>query len=507
MSLDDAPLMEPGGSLHVCNLANVAYGYCKILRGFGHPVSLRCHDLKHVMSQPEWEDLELAAESFPDETDFYSNSADFGSYKRPEWYHSAPLLETLSHEFDAGGGANSQQFPAYDLRRVQAAALRFGWRQAARIKQHLPLWAKARLAPRVFGRMIQLSNDGSAGERARLEQWMQGVDRRIAQLAEEARSFGPEWALSPTEIASYRLHAYWLARAAVSASMVVSYVLAPIYAMLLGRLPSVSVEIGTMREIPFDGTVTGRLLAMAYRKSDFIIITNPDVRAMAERLGVERYGFCPHPVDESVYTPTVESSQERTDLLERYGADYIAFAPARQNWRLKGNDRYLRALAAVVRQGIRMVLLIPAWGQEIERSKALCRELGLERNVVWLPPQSEKGLVKFYRSADFVLDQFTLGVFGLTTPKALAAGAVVLTSYNSAVNNWCFPKPPPLVACETADDIASAMLQLAANREARMEIGHQSREWIMRYHSRKVVARNLEQAMEEATQHFMAHSS
>ena len=54
-------------SLHLCNLANVAYGNCRILEESGHDVELRCHDLLHVMSQPEWYDLELCAEEFPNE--------------------------------------------------------------------------------------------------------------------------------------------------------------------------------------------------------------------------------------------------------------------------------------------------------------------------------------------------------------------------------------------------------------------------------------------------------
>ena len=40
-------------SLHLCNLANVAYGYAKILRAGGREADVRCHDIRHLMSQPE----------------------------------------------------------------------------------------------------------------------------------------------------------------------------------------------------------------------------------------------------------------------------------------------------------------------------------------------------------------------------------------------------------------------------------------------------------------------
>ena len=49
-------------TIHCCNIANVAYGYCKILEHFGQDVRLCCHDMTHLMSQPEWDDLELDPE-------------------------------------------------------------------------------------------------------------------------------------------------------------------------------------------------------------------------------------------------------------------------------------------------------------------------------------------------------------------------------------------------------------------------------------------------------------
>src|SRR5215469_17610573 len=78
-------------SLHVGNIANVAYGYAKTLEPHGAPVRLICHDLTHLMSQPEWDDLDLDPKDFPDEMRFDINSADFGDYRRPSWFTSEKL--------------------------------------------------------------------------------------------------------------------------------------------------------------------------------------------------------------------------------------------------------------------------------------------------------------------------------------------------------------------------------------------------------------------------------
>ena len=42
--------------LHLANIANVAYGYAKILREAGAAADVLCYDLTHILSLPEWAD-------------------------------------------------------------------------------------------------------------------------------------------------------------------------------------------------------------------------------------------------------------------------------------------------------------------------------------------------------------------------------------------------------------------------------------------------------------------
>ena len=180
----------------------------------------------------------------------------------------------------------------------------------------------------------------------------------------------------------------------------------------------------------------------------------------------------------------------------------MLFAPARQNWRVKGNQKIFEGFAHALACGANAVLLVPGWGQEVSRSKALCRRLGIENRVAWLAPMSEPMLARFYRSVDLVLDQFELGVFGLITPKAMACGAVVLTSYDDAHNTWCFPEPPPVVRCSTSEAIGLAIADLTSDPERRRAIGSASIAWIAANHSSAIVAARLKQAMEIAAQKF-----
>lgn len=481
-------------SLHICNLANVAYGYCKILEQHGAEVALRCHDLRHLMSQPEWDDLELRAEEFPDEWNFYDNEADFGDYRRPDWYRSVGIRtsgvvdlpgfhETESIEGRPAPGKKTPRRIAQSVWNRLPSALR------ARLKRPIKAALFAGRAARQEGgfREAYRSYDRIAGD-------------RFERLIAEAAKSGPDFAIDAEMLASFQQHAWWARQEAEGFDVVFSYVYAPIYSLLAGEKPFVSVEIGTMRDIPFDGTKYGRLLALAYRKSPHVLITNPDVVRQAGELGVESYSFCPHPLDEDIYRPE-PGGEFRRSLLEEGHADYVLFAPARQNWEIKRNDRYLRAFQSLTQDdGLKAMLVIPGWGQEIERSQRLCRDLGIEEHVRWIPPQSEALLVKYYRSADFVLDQFDLGVFGLTTPKAMACGAVVVTSYEPSLHDWCFDEHPPLVPATTAGDIRAAVSELCRDEERRRELGTRARRWVERHHSKQRIRSILEEAMGIACQ-------
>ena len=462
-------------SLHLCNLANVAYGYCKILHESGHPVDVRCHDIKHLMSQPEWDDLELNSTDFPDEDDFFNNTADFGAYRRPDWF----LAENL-------GAAD---------------------RQLVRIAKAIPpKWIKSLIRP-YYHRMLDW-RDGfrrrrsagvgaaSTGPNGKADVW--------GLLCRESARHGQQWRLDEPSLKAYRPHVNWMRRHIDEHEVVFAYVLSPIYAMLDHGLPYVSVEIGTMRDIPFDGTVLGRLMALAYRRADHVLITNPDCNKAAERLGIKSYSFCPHPLDENVYVPAQTDSPLRREILAEYDANLIVFAPARQNWDIKGNDKYFRAFAELLKHRPKALLIVPAWGQEVDRSKGLCRQLGTDARTVWLDPLSEPWMVKYYQASDLVLDQFNLGVFGLITPKAMSCGKPTLTSYREDLHGWCFDEHPPVVGCSSEKDIFDAMLDLGSCPRKRAEVGGAARRWILKYFSKDRIKRDLICAMQRAKQNLEA---
>ena len=342
---------------------------------------------------------------------------------------------------------------------------------------------------------------GKSPATANLGAPQRGRPQAIAKLVEFSRRLGPSWSVDLATLRSYLPHRAWVSSYAADKDVIFAYVLSPIYAMLYGLKPYVSVEIGTMRELPLGSSPTANALWLAYRLAGHVLLTNPDNRKFAEEAEIESYSFCPHPVDEDVFQPGDEH-ELRSELASRFAADLIIIAPARQNWKIKGNQKYIRAFAQLLRNGVRAALIVPAWGQEIERSKQLCRELGIAERVRWIPPMSEPLLARHYRAADIVLDQFQLGVFGLVSAKAMACGRPVLTSYDHSHHEWCFSERAPVISCHEDVQISSALTELAASPEKRHRLGQASRHWILKHHSKKIVVEKLTAAMEIAIHNF-----
>ena len=95
----------------------------------------------------------------------------------------------------------------------------------------------------------------------------------------------------------------------------------------------------------------------------------------------------------------------------------------------KGNDRLVRAFGRFVKSGgaeWRLILL--EWGDDVDRTKDLLKELDLQSRVIWQGICSKPVLRKRQRAADVVCDQFVMEGYGSSVLELSAAGKPVVTS-------------------------------------------------------------------------------
>lgn len=500
---------------HIGNIANNAYSNAKFQRRRGLPADMYHYRFEFVMGHPEWEDADFDIVVEPFDPPDWSTVRFTNGYQRPAWARYLSALPPdedpaqpnasvrLEHVLAAtapGGlagtlagsdssGTSGGRLAVFLRQLLEWSARRYAWlnRQGQLTpSERLQLLALSLVREAVVWLACERVERGMLlGERQRM------IRAGLADLNEHSRLLETGLHLRMRELAPYT---FWYSFRATCRpyDLVQLYGLEAAKGMFLPPEQSfVALEHSTMREIPFEQSLRGRLLSLAYKAADWCIITNPDVVDSAKRLQLERYTFIPHPLDETKYVDCPTPLRDR--LRRELSCQLVLFCPTRHEWSddfdSKRTDRVLRAFARYVREGEpaglpRAALVLCEWGRDVRASKRLLAELRLVDRVAWRPPMHKLRLLEYYRASDVVLDQFhdRVGTFGTVTAEAMSCSRPVIMYFNPEVHHWCWPELPPIVSARTEDEVFVRLGELAGDPRHRQRVGAASRAWIERWH-------------------------
>jgi glycosyltransferase involved in cell wall biosynthesis len=510
--------------LMIGNIANNAYNNAKILNQAGLDCDVICYDYYHVMGCPEWEDADLSRSP---KNDFWPNwvGIQMGGYERPRWFAQGPVLDCIDYLISRRKGADDTEKKWRTLlirtlvsrpRNLTEALIRVNfsfkaWSRPLRIKLHvsrikLQLWINSH-APSLYFQLLKIK---------KLQvRWMsphavRGKQSCQVQLSTEpflsplyvpvrarelVRVFGAEFPyredkLSVSDTDSYAHYFSEWKKLLGLYDIVIGFSTDP-FIPLLCEKRYFAVEHGTLRDIPFAPDGQGRRTALAYRLAEHCFVTNFDCAANADKLAPGRYTLINHPYDED-HGLSVGGADELRDRLQReLDCDFLFFHPTRQDWvegtgyADKRNEVFLHAFGALRRRGLRVGLVICAWGANVAQSRRLLAEVGSSRYVRWTPPLAITPFERMCKACDVVVDQFKLGAFGGVVFKAMAVGTPIVTFLNEVLVSDQYSELPPVINCQTAADIESAIESIVQDPIKLSRIGKQSRDWIYRHHGKR----------------------
>jgi glycosyltransferase involved in cell wall biosynthesis len=239
-----------------------------------------------------------------------------------------------------------------------------------------------------------------------------------------------------------------------------------------------------------DLSAQAKLQRLGYRCAGRILLTDPRFIPYASRLGHSaksvELGFF---IDTERYAPGPEPELRAELLGGREGP--IVFMPSRQDWFWKGSDRLLRGFAAAGHPDA--VLVCAGWGADLERSQELIGELGIGDRVRLLPYAMSKGrLRRFYRAADVVADQFTVGSYGGSALEAMSCARPVLIHLEPERFAGRPDALPPVANVAEPDAIAQRLRELLGSGDARARLGARAREWMIANHGPSLIDRTLD---------------
>ncbi|NNL68042.1 MAG: hypothetical protein HKP30_17470 [Myxococcales bacterium] len=513
--------------LHIGNVANNAYLNAKILNQAGIENHVACGPYHHIMGCPEWEDAPIG----PDVGDPFLpvwKENELEGFQRPHWFVQGPwplcwaqldaisrrawgrarwiqVVIDLSRRFhrrnwghwltrleQAVGGAVEWLRRSGDSGRDGGDGPVFRARGGGRIRSILfrtlrPLVRAIRPATHaIVGLAIEPPlASGRRGPRP---------DPGALRLRYE-ELFPAEEGATPAELDPILQEARLFRRVTHHYDAIVGYGTEAWWALAAGKRPYFAYEHGTIRHLPFEATPEGRRCALTYRLADGVFVTNCDNVVAAERLALPDYRFVPHPVNETAVRITPRADGLRGSLREELGARFLVFHPSRQHWEErrhpdweKGNDILIRGFARLVEDtGGDAGAIFVDWGQTVEESRALLRELGVDQHVRWIEPQPNRRMIDYIHACDVVADQFHLGAFGSTMPKALLCEKPAMLYLDEERHRWCFPELPPVLNARTPEEVHAGLLRLHRDPEAARALGKAGRDWYDRYHSNAVI--------------------
>lgn len=95
---------------------------------------------------------------------------------------------------------------------------------------------------------------------------------------------------------------------------------------------------------------------------------------------------------------------------------------------------------------------------------------------------SKARLLRYYRAADIVADQFTVGSYGASSLEAMSCSRPLLIHLDPARFDGRFDELPPVINVSEADEIADALRRLLEDAQLRSSVGEQGRRWVVENH-------------------------
>lgn len=167
------------------------------------------------------------------------------------------------------------------------------------------------------------------------------------------------------------------------------------------------------------------------------------------------------------------------------------FHPSHLDWKVsdpsahrkssKGNDRFIKAFARAVKEGLNVYCVILDRGSDRNVAKELIRNHDMEDRFIWKPHLTRDELAGEIHKADVVVDQFDIGCLGGIAIEAMSMGKPVMIYLQESCLNLLYAEPPTVLNCHTEDEIYEQIMK-CRDRTYLQNVGKKAKEWVYKYH-------------------------
>lgn len=210
----------------------------------------------------------------------------------------------------------------------------------------------------------------------------------------------------------------------------------------------------------------------------------PDALASYLQLKVPNLVFLHFPYLQPEYVDG-KLRNSKSDVLRFFHASHFDFKindPGDHRKTSKGNDRFLRAFARALRDGLKAECVLLDRGPDRDVARELVEQLGIAKYCTWKPHLSRPELIEEFAQADVVVDQFDIGGHGGIAIEAMSMGKPVLMWAAGEAYRVSYPEVPPVLNAFSEDEIYE-QLMFCKDRTYLEKLGKQAHAWVQLYNN------------------------
>lgn len=251
-----------------------------------------------------------------------------------------------------------------------------------------------------------------------------------------------------------------------------------------------------LREVAQYGKgVYGHLMRMFFSQADQVLLLNADMTTFKKNIGLPRAVFFPFIINEAKHAPKTDIAKplQYADKLLCFMMSHLDFGATdyfENRSSMKNNDRFFYALAKFVEVDSNIHVIVLDRGPDKDIAKKIVSDLRIEQYVTFHPPMIELERIRHLNMADVVIDQFSIGSFGLGALETLSVGKPLITYIREDCIAECYGDELPILNAHTTEEILQRLFE-ARNETLRQSLSTRAREWIIKHHSRDVVINEL----------------
>jgi glycosyltransferase involved in cell wall biosynthesis len=239
----------------------------------------------------------------------------------------------------------------------------------------------------------------------------------------------------------------------------------------LGKKPLVGHAHGSDLRDEIKKRKWGWIIRHNLRKCAKILVAQPTILDTALEFN-ETAEYFPIPFDPKIFFPKPPPPEREEKQV---------FIASTHNFRIKGTDKFLKALASL---SAPVKIKSLAGGKDFAEAQQLVRELGLQADFI--PKVPHEKMSELYWESDLVLGSFSIGQLDTVAIEAMACGRPVVHSVSRRFFKSC-----PLEELESVDETAEVIQRLLVDKKEREQRVKSQLEYVNATHSAPLLAERL----------------